>query len=194
MVEFLESIDAIRDVQDQIPPDSLSYLSLSCKLVELKELDIVCRYGEASSSVFYILEGQVAVTSNTASKYTKELINSSTLSMVPPRTFFGEAGVMSKSQRTANCVCTGPTKLLVIEGRAYLETVGKIVMAFKQKKIAFLQKVSILEGWDYPKIVAFYDSISNKRLQAHYGTILFGQKQHLDTIFVVISGQVEISV
>lgn len=145
-------------------------------MVDMRELDIVCKQGDASSSVFFILEGSVAVTSGTIQKYTRELLSLNTLTMVPPRTFFGEAGVMSKSQRTANCVCAGPTKLLVIDGRAYIETVGKIIMAYKHKKITFLQKVSLLDGWDYPKIVAFYDSISSNKMQLPFGSFIYCSK------------------
>ena len=192
VINFLESIDTIYEIRDQVTEDNMRSLSLFCKLVEFKEMDIICRYGDASSSVYYILEGEIAVTTMNQAKYTKENLSLNTLSTVPAKNFFGEAGVLSKSVRTANCVCKVPSKILVIEGRAYIDTVGKIMMSYKQMKVAFLARVSLFDLWEYPKLSAFHDSIRNQKICPHYGHLIFNEGQYPEMIYLVIRGQVEI--
>src|SRR3990167_9461314 len=194
VASFLETIDNIKEIRDKIPMESIVYLAQNCRLLEYKELDIIVKYGDASSSVYYVLEGEIGVTTVNHSKYTREHFSANMLSTIKPNTFFGEAGVLAKAQRTANCVALTHAKLLVMDGRAYIESVGREIKAFKQQKVGFLSRIVLFDAWDYPKIAAFHDSIGKNKIYPPYGSDIFKEREHLGSIFFVLKGQLEICV
>lgn len=193
IVKLLEGIDPVADVLDRLTNEAMLSLSDGCHLHEYEPMQIVCRYGDASDAVYYVLQGEIAVTSLIQSKYhPDQLDKSNLLNRVKPRMLFGEAGVLSKAGRTANCVCLEKTTLVVIDARYYADSVGKEVMINRQKKVGFLSKVQLFDSWDYPKLVAFYESIIRKRISPPYGTYLVKPGRCENKIFIIFKGQVEI--
>ena len=195
IAKLLEGIDSVADVRDKLTDEAMVSLGDGCHLQEYEPLQTVCRYGDASDAVYYVLQGEIAVTSLIQSKYLKDQIDSTNLlNKVRPRMLFGEAGVLSKTGRTANCVCLEKTKLVVINARYYAESVGKEIMMNRQKKVGFLSKVALFETWDYPKLVGFYESIIRNKLSPAYGTHLVKPGKHEGKIFVIFKGQVEVGI
>lgn len=193
IVNYLANIPIIADVRAQISEDSFQFLTRSCRLVCFSELEIVCKFGEPSTSVYYVVEGSVAVTGVNASRYSKQMLRDSLLSVVTRNHIFGEAGVMAHSFRTANCVCMTACKLLVFEGRAYRDSVGRAIAASKEKEVALLTRVKLLQTWESHKVSAFYEGIVNTRRSFAFGTLIFGAGQHLDNVYIVVRGEVELS-
>ena len=190
---LLEGIDKIADIRSKISEQGMQNLVAGCTLLELDEMQAVCRYGEGSNAVYYVLQGEIAVTSLNLPKYTKELLNSTNiLNKIKTRSLFGEAGVLSKSSRTANCVATVPSKLVMIAARNYVESVGKEIMANRQQKVSFLLKVQLFETWDYPKLVGFYESICRNKIHPRYGTLIVTPGKYSKSIYLVYKGQVEV--
>ena len=96
IASFLESIDSVSQVLDSIPPEGLMYLAQNCKLLDVPALTVVCRMGEASAAVYYVLEGTVVATQQPASGISAETISKDVLGIIRPGRIFGETGVLSK--------------------------------------------------------------------------------------------------
>ena len=193
IVNFIMNIQSIQQVRHLISDDSFKYLARCSRLLQYKELEIVCKYGEPSTRVYYVLEGSVAITGMNASKYTHDLLRDNLLSVIDKNRIFGEAGVMAHSFRTANCVCLVPTKLLVFEARAYRDSIGKAVSSIKDGQVGLLRKVKLLETWETHKISAFYEGLVTCRRVFSFDNILYNAGTHLNKIIIIVSGQVEIS-
>lgn len=195
IINLLEGIDRIADIRNRVNLEAMQFLAQGCYLLEFEPMQVVCRYGEASSAVYYVLEGEIAVTSLIQSKYTAEELDSKNiLSKVKTRAIFGEAGVLSKTGRTANCVALVPTTLVAISARHYFESIGKEITLNRQQKVGFLSKISIFDNWDYPKLVAFYESIMRNRIEPTYGTFIVSPGKHQNKIYIVYRGQIELGV
>jgi len=191
--EQLESIDNIKEVRASITTESLQSLTSYCRLESYSDHQIICRYGEFSSTVYYLLQGSVAITSLNEGHYSRARLQSAILSVVRPGQVFGEIGVINRVPRTASCVAYSPeTKIMAIDGRAYNEVLSKPIFLYKQKIINFLSTIPLFQVYDYPKLSGLYESLGPSKTTRSYGACIYNCGEYTSHIFLISKGQVEV--
>ena len=191
---FLSTLPSIANNRHQISDDDLIYLANNCRLLEAKEMDIVCKVGDPPAYVYYIIEGQVTVTSLKATKYDPETLSAHTLSVMGPKTPFGEVSVLSNSARTASCVCSKPSKLMLMHGRAYFQIFSNSLVKERQQKVSVFVNNPLFSNWPLPNLMAFYESLSRQTSRRLYGDVILKQGQRSDKIWIIASGSVEVCI
>lgn len=191
---LLESIDSIREIKDMLADEQLLTLSNYCKLEVFDEMQALCRHGEFSNSVYFLLEGSVAITSTNEEVFTRDNIKDTIMMLVRPGMVFGEIGVISRITRTASCVAILPkTTVMTIRGRTYNDMLSKLIAVNRQKKVNFLASIPLFDLWEYPKLSALFESMSACKVNLKYGTKIYNPGEYTGFIYMVASGQIEIS-
>lgn len=191
---LLESIDSIREIKDMLADEQLLTLSNYCKLEVFDEMQTLCRHGEFSNSVYFLLEGSVAITSTNEEVFTRDNIKDTIMMVVRPGMVFGEIGVISRITRTASCVAILPkTTVMTIRGRTYNDMLSKLIAVNRQKKVNFLASIPLFDLWEYPKLSALFESMSACKVNLKYGTKIYNPGEYTGFIYMVASGQIEIS-
>jgi CRP-like cAMP-binding protein len=191
---FLSTLPSIANNRQQITDDHLRHLANNCRLLEAKEMDIVCKVGDPPVYVYYIIEGQVTVTSLKAPKYDPPSLNANSLSVMGPKTSFGEVSVLSNSARTASCVCSKTSKIILINGRAYFQIFSSSLVKERQQKVSVFVNNPLFSNWPLPNLMAFYESLARQTNKRHYGEIIVAEGQKSDKLYIIASGSVEICI
>ena len=191
---FLSTLPSIANNRHQISDGDLTYLANNCRLLEAKEMDIICKVGDPPAYVYYIIEGQITVTSLKMPKYDPEALAANTLSVMGAKTPFGEVSVLSNSARTATCVCSKPAKLMLIHGKAYFQIFSNSLVKERQQKVSVFVNNPLFSSWPLPNLMAFYESLSRQTSKRLYGDVIVKQGQRTDKIYIIASGAVEICI
>ena len=193
IVNLLKLLKPIAELEQEPTRENLEYLAHHTKLVVMNPLDVVCRIGDPPSFVYYIIEGEVAITTLKAFKYDQETLSHNTMSVMGGKTCFGDVSVMANSTRTASCICTTHTQLMLINGKAFYFTLSSLIAKEKQKKLYSLTINPLLWKWEPPKLQGFYESLSKKLIKRPIGTLFMAAGQVNQVIFFISTGRVEIS-
>lgn len=74
-------------------------VAMSLGFEEFKEFEPVCRIKEPPSFVFFVLEGEVAITLANPAKFTLEKLKGTVITKYEQGTSFGEVGIISNTTR-----------------------------------------------------------------------------------------------
>jgi CRP/FNR family cyclic AMP-dependent transcriptional regulator len=88
-----------------LPPDELEAIAASCDEASFAEGEWIVRQGDALSSLYMIVEGEVAV-----------VIDDEDRRVLPKGSFFGEVSVLLEEPASASLVTRTPVSCLVVPG------------------------------------------------------------------------------
>jgi CRP-like cAMP-binding protein len=74
-------------------------MAMSLGFEEYKQFEPVCRIKEPPSFVFFVLEGEIAITLANPSKFTIEKLKGTVITKYDHGTSFGEVGIISNTTR-----------------------------------------------------------------------------------------------
>jgi CRP/FNR family transcriptional regulator, cyclic AMP receptor protein len=103
-VAFLEDLGRLALFVD-LPREELEQIAASAEEVSFGEGEWIIRQGDPQSSVYVIVEGEVAV-----------MIDDESRRVLPKGSFFGEVAVLLDEPATASIITRSPVTCLVIPG------------------------------------------------------------------------------
>ncbi|GAB1598579.1 uncharacterized protein LOC115231060 [Argonauta hians] len=179
----------------------------NCGFVSRKVDDVIILQGDLGECFYVILRGKVAIynlskedekitkLSETDLRNDKQQLDRNQLGNfvcnLVPGDPFGEVALLSKdSIRTATVVADELTDLMVVHKSLYERSVKDILSWEFQQKIAFICANPLFRGWSHKYkhqlAMAVYKTVLS------YDEILIRQGEPVNSIFFILSGQVQI--
>lgn len=176
--------------EEVLEDDERIVIALSVRLVEYEACEAVCRSKEVALWVYLILEGSVAITMLEAGEYTREALEESAIAQLGPPSSFGEVGVISNANRTANCVAFTRCKIMEIGRNLFKKTIGDGMLSDKRNKLGALARLPIFEGWTEGTLLGLLSHA--KVIAPSFNTYLYRNGDSNNCIYVVLKGEVEV--
>ena len=101
------------------PPTTLEKLAGSATIVEKVAGDVIVAEGDPGDSFYAIADGEVEVTQGGRVQRT-----------LGPGDHFGEIALLRGSTRTATVIATGPTRLVAMDGRDFVDALASSEAAY----------------------------------------------------------------
>ncbi|XP_037911720.1 uncharacterized protein LOC119651940 isoform X2 [Hermetia illucens] len=169
------------------PPRVRSRLARVCFYLFFEAGKVIVKEGHPPGAMYFILDGEIAVTKMQLDTETKEYVDSP-VGMMQPGDTFGEVALLDKSERTATCTASTNVELLCIFSSDFDKILRETLKSQWDQIVTAVSRFDVFKDWTKAQIRECCILSKIKEYDPHQ-MVYYEDKGLLNFVHFILSGQ-----
>jgi len=189
IVRALSTFRFFKGIEGKLNDGNWLKFSMYCEIEEFQPLEPICRIRDPSNDVFFIIQGDVAITKEWRSRYDLDKLLEHSLATITKGHSVGELGVIYNSQRSASCIPITVVRCIRMPGKHFQNVIGYKVRNYNSKRFSVLTDIHLFSNMDKSTLGGILNYI--KILFPSNGSYIYKTGDIDQNIYIVITGELE---